>query len=243
MRKLKIEEIDFRVGMLKKTQSGAFCTLLAYKDARVDMSILDETYGALGWQNAYKRDTKGVLQCGIGILNEKSGEWVWKWSNGTESNTAATKGEYSDAFKRAGFMWGIGRELYDMPTLFVNLNADEFYTQGDRAKQSNKFQPNKWAWTIEPDKITAIHNGRNRVSAKFDDTEKPPKAPQPKAQPKPQKITVKDGDSEYMKIIDGVLNKNRTIEQAKRLYNISEAVEKSLKEKVIALKQLDNGGE
>ncbi len=153
-RQLTREEIDFRVGsIIEWTQKGekkVGATILAYKDARVDMKVLDEAFSPIGWQTVYQRDSKGVLQCGIGVYNEQTKEWVWKYSNGTESNTESEKGEYSDAFKRAGFMWGIGRHLYDMPEIFVTLNDKEYFVgQDGKARGSTKLRPNKWAWVIE----------------------------------------------------------------------------------------------
>lgn len=178
MRKLKIEEIDFRVGMVKKGAKGVFATLLAYKDARVDMNVLDETFGCERWQNEYKRDSNGVLQCGIGVLftvgtqlkdlaHLPNNEWVWKWSNGVPSEHESDKGEYSDAFKRAGFMWGIGRELYDMPTLFVELKEGEYFEQNGKVKASPRFRPNMFKWSWTDTEIKAIDSsGEVRCHAK-----------------------------------------------------------------------------
>lgn len=170
MRKLQINEIDFRVGMIKKNAKGVvFCTLLAYKDARVDMAVLDEIFGSSFWQVKYKRDTNGVLQCGIGVfceLNETTSDWVWKWSNGTESQTEATKGEYSDAFKRAGFMWGIGRELYDMPFLYVEMREGEYFEKDGRVRQSGSFKPNDWKWEMTDNAVTASDKSGQRVNAR-----------------------------------------------------------------------------
>jgi hypothetical protein len=147
-RPLRRDEIDFRVGTVITSGQKAFATILAYKDARTDMNVLDEATDGL-WQNKYERDSRGVLQCGIGI---KAGEeWVWKYSNGTETQVEKEKGEYSDAFKRAGFMWGIGRELYDVPSLFVELRASEFRMDNGKAKGTNKLRPNDWEWTISED--------------------------------------------------------------------------------------------
>jgi hypothetical protein len=98
--------------------------LLLYKDARVDMNILDETVGASNWQREHY-ECKGNLFCRVGICVEtKKGEsvfpeWVWKSDCGTESNTEAQKGEASDSFKRACFNWGIGRELYTAPFTWI----------------------------------------------------------------------------------------------------------------------------
>ena len=114
-----LEATDIEVKVKKVKENGAI--LLLYKTARTDMDILDETIGPENWTNDY-REIKGNLYCGIGIRNEK-GEFVWKWDCGIESREDdegnQKKGEASDAFKRAGFRWGIGRELYSSPFIWV----------------------------------------------------------------------------------------------------------------------------
>lgn len=119
-RDLRADEIDVRVQSVK--EKGL--VLLLYKDARVDMNILDETVGSARWQREHY-ECKGNLFCRVGICVEtKKGEsvfpeWVWKADCGTESNTEAQKGESSDSFKRACFNWGIGRELYTSPFIWI----------------------------------------------------------------------------------------------------------------------------
>lgn len=115
-RLLKAEEIELRVGTC--TEEGF--TLLLYKDARCDMNILDETVGAMNWKREHKRDNKN---CVVSIYDEDKKEWVSKEDTGSESNTEADKGLASDSFKRACVNWGIGRELYTAP--FIWVNADE----------------------------------------------------------------------------------------------------------------------
>lgn len=111
-RDLHADEVDVRLQQVK--QNG--CVALLYKDARVDQNILDETVGAERWQREHY-EVKGNLFCRVGI---KCGdEWVWKSDCGTESNTEKEKGEASDSFKRACFNWGIGRELYTSPFIFI----------------------------------------------------------------------------------------------------------------------------
>lgn len=129
MRALKAEEIDVRVGQV----GDGYATLLLYKDARVDRQILDETYGQFGWQCDYK-EIKGNMYCGIGVWDADNKQWVWKWDCGTESNTEKEKGEASDAYKRAGFRWSIGIELYNSPRIYVNVATDKY---GDRYKLHN----------------------------------------------------------------------------------------------------------
>ena len=148
---LTADQIEFKVSQVTKTDTAVWASLLAYKNARVDMQMLDDAVGPLGWQCTYQRDSKGVLQCSIGIYDTLSGGWVWKTSNGTESDYEAEKGEYSDAFKRAGFMWGIGRQLYDFPSIWVQLNDHDYYEKDGKVKASNKLRPNEWRWTISED--------------------------------------------------------------------------------------------
>ena len=112
-RKLKPNEIECRVAQV--TAKG--CTLLLYKTARVDRAILDEQYGNL-WQNDFKV-IDGKMYGGIGIYDKDLQQWLWRWDCGVESNTEAEKGQASDCFKRAGFKWGIGIELYSAPFIFI----------------------------------------------------------------------------------------------------------------------------
>ena len=117
MRKLKADEIECRIAQV--TAKG--CSLLLYKTARVDRAILDEEFGAMNWQNDFKV-IDGKMYGGIGISRNNNGntEWIWKWDCGTESQTEQEKGQASDAFKRAGFKWGIGIELYTAPFIWYN---------------------------------------------------------------------------------------------------------------------------
>lgn len=122
-RDLMASEIDCRSQSVKP--NGLI--LLLYKDARVDMNILDETVGAENWQNKFY-EHKGILFCSLGINTnydkpDSPDRWVWKDDAGVESNTEAEKGNASDARKRAGTAFGIGRELYTAP--FIWIPADK----------------------------------------------------------------------------------------------------------------------
>jgi len=114
----KAHHVEARIGM--KKDSGF--SLLLYKDSRTDVQILNDVCG-MNWKNKYHRDEKGNLVCEISILNPETGEWISREDTGTESNTEASKGEYSDALKRAGFRWGICIDLYDAPFIWVNGKA------------------------------------------------------------------------------------------------------------------------
>ena len=144
-RELTADDIEVRVQSVK--EKGI--VLLLYKNARVDMNILDETVGTENWQNRFY-EHKGILFCSLGINTnydkpELPDRWVWKDDAGVESNTEAEKGNASDARKRSGFAWGIGRELYTSPFIWIpadqcNINNlkcfDRFYVE--KIKIENK---------------------------------------------------------------------------------------------------------
>ena len=130
-RLLNADEIECRVQSSKPNGS----ILLLYKNARCDMNILDETIGAMNWQRDHK-ELKGVMYAGVGIYDDDRGIWVWKFDCGAESNTDAQKGEASDSFKRACVNWGIGRELYTAPFIWVNRDDYECIPNTDRCKDA-----------------------------------------------------------------------------------------------------------
>lgn len=157
-RDLTKNEIEVRIG----TQNDSGLTLLLYKNARVDMDILDETVGAGNWQREHY-ECKGNLFCRVGInvnyltSGINASEWVYKSDCGTESNTEKEKGEASDSFKRAATNWGIGRELYTSPFIWIPATADDGkanYTLDNKGKCRDKFVVQKII--IENKRITAL---------------------------------------------------------------------------------------
>jgi len=137
IRTLKPNEIECRAQIVKKKG----CSLLLYKDARCDMKILDETFGAMNWQRKH-RVVNGNLFCDVQIWDEDKEQWITKEDVGVESRSEAEKGQASDSFKRACFNVGIGRELYTSPFVWVSLNPDETYKKKDkyRLKSSVNFE-------------------------------------------------------------------------------------------------------
>lgn len=114
IRLLRADEIECRIS----TISEKGLSLLLYKDARVDQRILDETFGAFGWKRSHQC-IDGNLYCTVEILDKKSGEWIAKQDVGTTGYTEKEKSQASDSFKRACFNWGIGRELYSAPFIWI----------------------------------------------------------------------------------------------------------------------------
>lgn len=158
-RDLKSDEIDVRVAQIK--QNGL--SLLLYKSARVDQDILDETIGHMNWQNRYSREN---ANCSVGIYDKDKKEWIWKENTGTESNTEKEKGLASDSFKRACFNWGIGRELYTAP--FIWIPAEKCNIEQDKMgklKTSDKFYVN--SIEIKDKKITGLEIKNNKNERVF----------------------------------------------------------------------------
>ena len=127
-RTLEADEIDVRVATVN--QKGV--TLLLYKDARVDQNILDEKVGPMNWQRRHTRDN---ANCIVSIWDSEKKQWVEKEDTGTESFTEKEKGLASDSFKRACFNWGIGRELYTAPFIWIDAENAEI-----KSGSNGKFQ-------------------------------------------------------------------------------------------------------
>lgn len=131
-RLLKENEIEARVS----TVSDKGCSLLLYKDARCDMNILDETVGAMNWMRSHTRDN---ANCVVSIWDGKKQQWISKEDTGTESFTEKEKGLASDSFKRACFNWGIGRELYTAPFIWVPADKVSLIQKNGKYTTHDKF--------------------------------------------------------------------------------------------------------
>lgn len=166
---LEVHQIDFRVQSINK---GGYATILAYKDARVDMERLDKVCGPMNWKREHLHNN---ANCIVSIWNEGTTQWVGKEDTGTASNTEAQKGLASDSFKRACFNWGIGRELYDYPLISIKLNKDEFSDFNGKIKQTWNLKLKEWKWRslFDGNQIVGLaavdNNGNRRFSWKSED--------------------------------------------------------------------------
>lgn len=129
IRLLKANEIDVRVQMVNQN----YISVLLYKDARVDMKILDETFGPMNWQRRHDVINNNLF-CTVSIYDEDKKQWISKQDVGIPSYTQAEKGEASDSFKRACINIGIGRELYSAPAIFITPQP------GEVTQNKNKYQ-------------------------------------------------------------------------------------------------------
>ncbi len=138
IRSLKADEIECRVGTI--SEKGA--TLLLYKNARVDQTVMDEVFGIMGWQR-HHCEIKGEIYCTVSIWDTEKSVWVQKQDVGRESDYEKAKGAASDSFKRACFNIGIGRELYTAPFIFIP--ADQIHVENKNGKRTvrDKFFVNR----------------------------------------------------------------------------------------------------
>lgn len=231
IRKLNASEIECRVAQCGKNKNGAWCSILLYKDARVDMKILDEVYTPLGWQREHTL-IGDRLYCTISIWDADKGVWIKKQDVGTESYTEKEKGQASDAFKRAGFNVGIGRELYTAPKIFINLNPGEYKESGDKIYPSINLDVK----SIHYDGNGAISalvlvdsKGAVRYTYGTAVTSAPAPAPSLSA-PKQDKPIMHQGHENWEPLLQSILDGKATLEAYKKKYFFPEADEIAAKE-------------
>ena len=180
IRALRADEIDCRVSTINERG----LTLLLYKDARVDQSILDETFGVFGWQRSHQM-IGDRLYCTVSVRDPETGEWISKQDVGTESNTEREKGQASDAFKRASFNLGIGRELYTAPFIWIPSGS---YTES-KGRNGNPTTYDKFLVTlveVADGKITALEIKNQKTGRVVFSLGKPKKVePAPVTTPEP----------------------------------------------------------
>jgi len=190
IRLLSKDDIEVRVAQTLAGNNKVRVNLLLYKNARVDMKIMDELFTPMGWKRTHKL-IGDRLYCCVEVYNPETKEWICKEDVGVESNTEAEKGQASDSFKRACVNWGIGRELYTAPKITIELNENEYTKdQNSRIKVWATFSVK----TIDYDKktrtITSLEivdrNGNVRFSMNAP-VEQPKETPKAEEQPKTSK--------------------------------------------------------
>ena len=211
-RLLRAEEIECRVGQQTKDKSKY--TVLLYKTSRTDMDILDEVFGSENWMSEHY-EVKGKDFCRISVrmcfcdnvngsadygkdIKVSNYEWVGKSDCGKDYQRVAEdsdnkglneyeKSESSDSFKRAGFQWGIGRELYSAPKIWLEKEVDQYslkveaisYDENDKICDlviSGRLYGNK-----ERETVYSFHNGKVVKQTPSKQETKP----EPKAEPQP----------------------------------------------------------
>ncbi len=134
IRLLRADEIECRVSTINEKGMS----LLLFKDARVDQRILDETFTPFGWKRTHQC-IDGNLYCTVEIWDKEKRQWIAKQDVGTTSHSEKEKGQASDSFKRACFNWGLGRELYTAPFIWVPATKANIQKKDNRYTTSDRF--------------------------------------------------------------------------------------------------------
>lgn len=209
-RTLRADEIEVRTQQIK--ENGV--SVLLYKTARTDANLLDETVGADNWQNDFK-SIDGKM---FGYISIKCGnEWVTKSDSGTEGNIEAEKSLASDAFKRAGFKWGIGRELYTAPFIWISADVIKIENRGGKFYTNEKFEVSKIGYN-ENNEINMLEIINSKKQTVYTFGSKTPVKTAPISDQKPTKRTLSVA---AQKEIDAAT----TIDSLIHIYNMYATVE------------------
>jgi len=204
-RLLRKDEIECRVAQVGKDLS--WCSVLLYKDARSDMRILDEAVGPMNWQRHHEL-INGNLFCTVSIWDDEKKQWISKQDVGVESNTEKEKGQASDAFKRACFNVGIGRELYTAPAIFVSLTDADI--RGGKVKTRFFLKELEYENGCISKVVIVDQNGKVRWSMGENDNESAPKG---KRTPK------------VTKTLEGQIKKAATLQELTAIFNANTALQ------------------
>lgn len=134
IRLLRPDEIECRIG----TISEKGLSLLLFMDARAAQNILDESFTSFGWRRTHQ-EIGGRLYCTVEVWDGEKKQWINKQDVGTESFAEKEKGAASDSFKRACFNWGIGRELYSAPFIWIPADRVSIQYDGKRYTTLERF--------------------------------------------------------------------------------------------------------
>ena len=198
-RLLRADEIDARVAQVK--ENGL--SLLLYKDARCDMNVLDETVGSFNWKREHSREN---ANCIVSIWDAEKQQWISKEDTGTESQSEAQKGLASDSFKRACVNWGIGRELYTAPFIWIKADDCKIIKSGDKFKTFDKFSVRNISYNDkrEIDGLVIVKDFKEVfVWGKFRNNSS-------KASASKKTEAVKISDMQYDSVVDALADMNRT---------------------------------
>ncbi|MDY3918202.1 MAG: hypothetical protein SOZ59_04265 [Candidatus Limivivens sp.] len=168
IRLLRADEIECRVS----TVSEKGLSLLLFKDARVDQKILDETFTPFGWRRTHQ-SIDGNLYCTVEVWDQGKEQWIGKQDVGTMSYSEKEKGQASDYFKRACFNWGIGRELYTAPFIWIPASKTSIQQRGDRYVTQDRFAVRRIAYNKQRE-ISALEivNGKNQKVFELRDSQR-----------------------------------------------------------------------
>ena len=177
------------------------------------------------------------------IFDKESGQWVAKQDVGTTGYTEKEKSQASDSFKRACFNWGIGRELYSAPFIWIPADRADIQMREGQNKEKRYYCNDRFSvysiqyneereissLVIVNDKGQAVYAMKLKDSAKTADGSKGKAAgadnnKKKAAQKKPQEESGKPSISkDQMDSLQAELNRTGvTMETVQERYKIKE---------------------
>lgn len=152
----KAEDIEWRIASTNKEKTKGIA--VAYVDSRAIQERLDSIFGCENWQNSFEI-TQGAEKdltsyvCRIGIYSPERNEWIFKSDGSGPTDIEPVKGGLSGALKRAASVWAIGRYLYELDGVWVDIEQrgksyfikneelerlKTYYNRAMRAKETGK---------------------------------------------------------------------------------------------------------
>ena len=116
------QDVEWRIQQTTQDKSRGLA--VAFLTSRAIQKRLDETVGPFHWKTEFSpwhQIGNGSQLCALSIYDEERKEWVTKTDGAENSDIEPVKGGLSDSFKRAAVQWGIGRYLYSMGALWVDV--------------------------------------------------------------------------------------------------------------------------
>lgn len=143
-------DIEWRIGQAGVGNKGVWAKVLAYVTNRAIMQRLDDVCGPENWRNEYRYEANGAVLCGISIFTrvpDREPQWVTKWDGAENTDIEAVKGGLSNAMKRCGVQWGIGRYLYDLEEGWATVGENEQNYAPGKADSNGKkgYPPFRWS--------------------------------------------------------------------------------------------------
>lgn len=140
------------------TKDGAKCMAMAYADLRAYQDRLDELCGE-DWSVEYQSwgDNRIIARVSIGMITRSStGEMEAQDEKNGMGGTVAE----AQAFKRACAMWGLGRFLYELPSIWVEYDAQsKKISKAGQDELDNRYK----TWYTK--KIAALAEAKKPVAA------------------------------------------------------------------------------
>jgi hypothetical protein len=113
-------EIEWRVQFSKQFSNKV--RVVPYITNRCVMDRFDAQFGWDMWENDIQEIQNGFL-CRISVfLGEKK---VTKTDGASKTDIEAEKGGISDSMKRCAVQYGLGRDLYKYPAIFIENNEQK----------------------------------------------------------------------------------------------------------------------